>query len=134
MIVPFNPMDTADFYEEYYSRQVGDGLAVYSGRSVMDGDGLLSLFSGVARRIAPALKGLAQSAVKSVGRQALNVAKDVASGRDFKESALDGLHGLGGDVINDVVNAVGGAGTKRKRAGSNPKRNKRQRRALGPVF
>lgn len=132
MIVSFNPMDTAKFYDQYYAKQVGDGLSVYSGRTVMDGDGLGSIFSGIARAVAPALKGFAKSAVKSVGRQALNVVEDVASGRNFKDSAMDGLHALGGDVMDDMVGAVRG-GSKRKRPASK-KRQKKKKPRLGPAF
>jgi hypothetical protein len=91
MIVPYSPLDSAEFYEEYYTRQVGDGLAVFSGRPIMDGDGLGSILGGVLKAVTPTLKNLASSAVKSIGRQALNVVGDVASGKDLKTSALSGL-------------------------------------------
>lgn len=132
MIVPFNPADTAKFYEQYYTKQVGDGLSVYSGRTIMDGDGLGSIFSGIARAVGPALKGFAKSAAKSVGRQALNVVGDVASGRNFRDSAMAGLHGLGEDVLGDVVETVTRGG-KRKRSAPK-KRGKKKQRRLGPAF
>lgn len=110
MIVPFNPIETSDFYEDYYTRQVGDGLAVYSGRSVMDGDGLGSFLGGMMKRVAPALKGLA----KSVGKRAIGVARDALDGKDFKSSAIQGLRNVGGDVLDDVFTAVSSP-RKRKR-------------------
>ena len=115
MIVPYNPQDTSEFYETYYAHQVGDGLAVYSGRPIMDGDGLGSFLGGVFKSIAPALKGVASSAVKTVGKQALNVARDVIAGDDFKSSALRGLKNVGGEVMRDVVSTVAGSGNFRKR-------------------
>jgi hypothetical protein len=132
MIVSFNPIDSADFYEEYYARQVGDGLAVFSGRPIMDGDGLGSILGGVLKAVSPALKNIASSAVKSIGKQALNVVGDVASGKDFKASALSGLKNVGSDVMNDVFQAVSktsNGGRKRRnnsrRRGSTKKRKDR---------
>lgn len=133
MIVTFNPMDTAKFYEQYYVNQVGDGLSVYSGRTIMDGDGLGSIFSGIARAVGPTLKGFAKSAVKSVGRQAVNVVKDLASGRNLKDSAMNGLYGLGTDVADELVEVID-SGVKRKRATPKRKKSKKKQRRLGPVF
>ena len=136
MIVPYDPHDSSEFYEEYYSRQVGNGLSVYAGRRVMDGDGIGSFLGGLAKSFAPALKGLAKSAVKSVGRQALNVAKDVARGGDFKSSAMRGLRNVGGDVMDDVFQSIDGGRKKRKKkkVGAGPKRRKRQRGDGGTIF
>jgi hypothetical protein len=129
MIVPYSPLDSAEFYKEYYTRQVGDGLAVFSGRPIMDGDGLGSILGGVLKAVTPTLKNIASSAVKSIGKQALNVVGDVASGKDLKTSALSGLKNVGNEVMGDVFQALSGspnAGRKRRnnsrRGGMNKKR------------
>ena len=128
MIVPYNPHDSSAFYEEYYSRQVGNGLSVYAGRRVMDGDGFGSFLGGVMRKVAPALKGLAKTAMRSVGRQALNGVKDVSEGKDCASSANRGVKRVGGDVMSDVIATSGGRKRKRRSGRSSvPKRRKRQR-------
>jgi hypothetical protein len=124
MIVPFNPHDSTEFYEEYYSRQAGNGLSVYAGRRIMDGDGLGSFLGGVMKKMAPTLKGLAKSAAKTVGKQALNVMHDVVDGKDFRSSAARGLKNAGGEMMEDVFKAV--SGRKRKHT-SRQKSGKRRR-------
>ena len=131
MIVPYNPHDSSAFYEEYYSRQVGNGLSVYAGRRVMDGDGFGSFLGGVMRKVAPALKGLAKTAMRSVGRQALNVVKDVSEGKDFASSAKRGLKRVGGDVMSDVIGSIGGRKRKRSGRSSAPKRRRKRQRGDG---
>jgi phage-related protein len=122
MIVSFNPHDSSDFYEEYYARQVGDGLAVFSGRPIMDGDGLGSFLGGVLKAVSPTLKNIASSAVKSIGKQALNVVGDVASGKNFKTSALNGLKNVGNDVMSDVFQAVNKSSNKNRKRGNSSRR------------
>ena len=124
-VVPYDFQDSNQFYEEYYSRQVGDGLAVYSGRRVMDGDGLGSFLGGMLRKMAPTLKGIAKSAAKSVGKHALNVVGDVMEGNDFRTSAMKGLKNVGGEVVANVFEEVGGRKRKprkTKRAGNRKRR------------
>jgi hypothetical protein len=132
MIVSFNPHDSSDFYEEYYARQVGDGLAVFSGRPIMDGDRLGSFLGGVLKAVSPTLKNIASIAVKSIGRQALNVVGDVASGKNFKTSTINGLKNVGSEVMSDVFQAVNKtnntsrkrSSTSRRRGGSNKKKQR----------
>jgi hypothetical protein len=117
-VIPYDFQDSSKFYEEYYSRQVGDGLAVYSGRRIMDGDGLGSFLGGMLKKAAPMLKGLAASAAKSVGKHALNTMSEVMDGGDFRTSALRGLKNVGGDMVSNVFQEVSG----RKRKAKKPRR------------
>ena len=89
---------------EYYKQQIGGQYNYYKGSQFKDGYGLINFqsgdgFSDMFRRFAnwvvPIIKKHAmptlESGVKALGREALdsaaNVAKDLLSGRDFKESA-----------------------------------------------
>jgi hypothetical protein len=91
---------------EYYKQQIGGEYNYYKGSQFQDGYGLIQFqtgdgFSDIFRRFAswvvPIIKKHAvptlESGVKALGREALdsaaNVAKDLLSGRDFKESATN---------------------------------------------
>ena len=133
MLAEFDHRQTEDFYDEYYARQVGDGLSVYAGKTVMDGDGLGSFLGGVLSKMAPVLKTVAKSAAQSVGKNALSVMQDVAGGASFKDAALGGLKRAGGDVLGDVFEAVGSqrrSGRKRAAKPRGGKRSKRKRTVL----
>ena len=124
MFANFDHGQTEQFYEEYYQRQVGDGLSVYSGRTVMDGDGIGSFLGGMLKKMTPALKSVA----KTVGRNALGIDRDVVDGKDLKQSAMRGLRSAGGEVLGDVFNAVS---VDNYHAPTRPSRKRASRRGGG---
>ena len=127
-LVPFDINETSGFYDRYYKSQDGDGLAVFKGRRVMDGDGLGSFLGGVFRAVAPTLKTLAGSAVRNIGTQALNVAGDVLNGEDAGQSAVRRLRAAGGGVLSDAVASLSrGQNRKRSRVAGKRKPSKRAR-------
>ena len=126
---PFDFNETVPFYEEYYKLQDGQGLAVFRGRRHIEGDGIGSVLGGLFKAVVPTLKSVGKSALSSLGKRAIGVAKDVIEGRDFKESAMDGLKAAGGDVLDDTVEAISGT-RKRKAIKKRGKRNKRQRTVI----
>lgn len=74
-------------YEDYYVRQVGDGLPVFVGARVQRGHGLGSLFGGLIRSAMPLIKRGALALGKGALKTGLGVAGDVLSGQSIKESA-----------------------------------------------
>jgi hypothetical protein len=137
-IVAFDPQETLAHYDEYYRRQIGAGGAVYAGRAIMDmrGAGIGSFLGKMFKKAAPVLLNVAKSVGKSVGRQALNVAREALDGGDVSASAVRGLRAVGADALDDVYEAVGGdratassrQPTKRRRAGGDRVAGKRRRR------
>ena len=123
---PFDASETAPFYEEYYKMQDGQGLAVFSGRRHIEGDGLGSALGGLFKAVAPTLKSVGRSALSALGKGAIGVAKDVMDGKSFGESALNNLKAAGGDLLDDAADSIS---RKRKRTGGGgrKKRVKRQR-------
>jgi len=100
----YSPIDlnsTAGFYEEYYSQQHGNGLAAFRGSKHMDGDGLGSVLGNVFRSVAPKLAQFGKSAIRTVGKHAINLAKDALRGEDVGESAVRNLRAAGGDLLDD---------------------------------
>jgi hypothetical protein len=131
-IVPFDPQDTMAHYDEYYRQQIGGGGAVYAGRTIMDmrGAGIGAFLGTMFKKAAPALLNAAKSVGRTVGKQAVNVARDVINGGDFAESATRGLRAAGGEVLGDVFDAVTvERPAKRRRAPPLAKKTKRRRRA-----
>lgn len=141
MLTEFDHRETEDFFDGYYEAQVGEGLAVFNGKPIMDGDGFGSFLGSLLKKAAPMLKTVAKSAAKTVGRNALGVVSDIAAGKNFKEAAMGGLRNVGGEVLGDVFEAVSAGGrqrgnttttrsrktTKRKRKSGGVKRVKKQR-------
>ena len=124
---PFDVNETAPFYEAYYGTQAGDGLSVFAGKRHIEGDGLGSMLGGLFKAVAPALKSVGKSALKSIGRGAIGVAKDVLAGKDFKESALDGLKEAGGEILDSTLDNIP---SRKRKAPSRRNKSKRQRSIL----
>ena len=118
---PFDVSKTAPFYEAYYESQAGDGLSVFAGKRHINGDGLGSILGGLFKAVAPTLKSVGKSALKSIGRGAIGVAKDVLAG---KESALDGLKEAGGKILDSTLDNMA---PRKRKASSRRSRQKKQR-------
>ena len=129
----YAPLDlnaTAGFYEQYYSHQHGNGLSVFRGRRHMDGDGLGSLFGSVFRAVAPKLATFGRHALKSVGKQALNLAKDALEGEDIGQSAMKRLKATGADILDDMNEVV----SQPKRRVKAQRRRPTKRQKGGSIF
>lgn len=133
-LVPFDPSEVEGFYEQYYQLQDGNGLAVFRGKRIMDGDGLGSLLSGVFKAVTPSLKSLAKTAVTSLGKRAIGVAGDILRGENAGESALRGLKNVGGDILSGAHDQIDGSEVKnefkRKRGGGKMRGGKRRRKTI----
>lgn len=74
-------------YDDYYLRQVGNGLPVFSGVRVQRGHGIGSVIGRLAKSVMPLIK----SGAKAVGKQALTsgmqLAGDMFSGKNLKQAA-----------------------------------------------
>ena len=124
---PFDVNETASFYEAYYGAQAGDGLSIFVGKRHIEGDGLGSMLGGLFKAVAPALKSVGKSALKSIGRGAIGVAKDALAGKDFKESAIDGLKEAGEEILDSTLDNIP---SRKRKAPSRRNRSKRQRSIL----
>ena len=109
-LVAFDPNEVEAFYQNYYQLQDGNGLSVFRGKRVMDGDGLGSLLSGAFEAVAPALKGLAKSAVGTLGKTAIGVAADALRGHDAGESASQSFRSAGASILDSAGSAFDGIG------------------------
>jgi hypothetical protein len=74
----------------------------------MRGAGIGSFLGKMFKKAAPVLLNVAKSVGKSVGRQALNVARDALDGGDVSASAVRGLRTVGAEALDDVYEAVAG--------------------------
>ena len=104
--VPENDKVWTDFYNSQI-QQYGHG---FQGIPYQRGHGLGSFFGRLFRAILPVAKRVGKSALKTVGKEALNmggnVVDDLIQGRDIKESMKDhGLHSTK-NLINKASSAL----------------------------
>ena len=80
-------------FEKYYSDQAREKIPVFRGSPYQRGAGFGSVFRRIFRWIVPLIKEHALPVVKSVGKEALktavNIATDTLDGKDLKTSAKD---------------------------------------------
>ena len=78
-------------FNNYYSQQARETTPVFRGAPYQRGYGFGSVFKRIFRWIVPIIKEHALPVVKSVGKEALksavNIASDTIDGKDFKTSA-----------------------------------------------
>jgi hypothetical protein len=120
-------------YEDYYSRQAGNGaFPVYQGARSQRGHGLGSILSGFFRSALPLLK----RGLSIFGREALRtgaqVANDVAEGQNFGDSAkkrvIDRINSFAPGLVTQSGSGIHRKRTYRKKPRHNTKRRKVQRR------
>lgn len=91
-----------NIYEDYYTQQAGAGLPVFSGQAYQRGYGLGNIFGSLFRSAVPLLK----QGLKTVGKKALQtgiqVADDVISGQNLKESVKHRAKTAGKELLSSV--------------------------------
>jgi len=78
-----------DTYENYYTKQYGGqaSMPVFVGRKFQRGHGLAKIVGGLFNRyVIPFAKNLGKRALSNVVKTGMEVAGDVASGKNVKES------------------------------------------------
>ena len=77
-------------FKSYYINQAGNGLPYFVGSQYQKGYGLGGVFRNIFRWIMPIVRDHAIPVAKSVGKELLrtatNVAQDTLNGEDFKQS------------------------------------------------
>ena len=132
MLTPYNPFDSKDFYEQYYNAQTGEGLAVYRGKTIMDGSGLGSILKGFARSVAPTLKRASKSIGKRLLATGVNLASDALAGEDFGESARKRFRATGQDLLGAASASLMNTNSiPKRRTGKVTKRKNTNRQQIG---
>lgn len=94
-------------FEKYYSDQAREKIPVFRGSPYQRGAGFGSVFRRIFRWIVPIIKEHALPVVKSVGKEALktavNIATDTLDGKDLKTSARDQVK----KSLNKFSNQIG---------------------------
>lgn len=117
-------------YENYYLRQVGQGMPVFEGANLQRGYGLGGILSGLLRSAVPLLKPLLRQGAKALGKHAMktgvSIAQDALAGQNFKSSAKRRLKETGRVMGRQAVSRMTGSG-KRRQKQSKKKSIKRKR-------
>jgi hypothetical protein len=73
-------------YEDYYGRQSGGEMPVFTGARTQRGHGLGNILSGLLRRIFPFIKQNAKMVGTRALKTGMEIADDVLGGKSFKDS------------------------------------------------
>ena len=102
-------------FENYYSKQAKETIPVFRASPYQRGSGFGSVFKRLFRWIVPIIKEHALPVVKSVGKEALktavNIANDTLDGKDLKTSAKDQVK----TSLNNFSNQFGNGKSKGKK-------------------
>ena len=129
MRVLYKPESPRDDYS-YYRAQQGGALPYFSGSVSQRGDGLGSIFAGLARFVTR-LPSWVKTGAKILGKQALRtgmtVARDMATDsetwkKDWKAAGKKHLKRAAGELLEE--------GGKELQSGSGLKRGKRRRKSI----
>lgn len=93
-------------YDDYYTRQVGNGLPAFSGSRIQRGHGIGSVLGGLFRSAMPLLKQGAKTIGNQVLKSGMNFANDVISGKDVKRAFKTRSKEATGRLLNKAVNVV----------------------------
>ena len=111
--VPINDKVWQQYYQEQ-ARQVGHGIFGYQGTQFQRGNGLGSFFGRLFRAILPVAKTVGKSALKTVGKHALdfgtNVVGDLTEGQEFKETLKKRGLQAGKNVLQDFGQKINQSG------------------------
>ena len=81
---------SGQLYDDYYKRQSGGEMPVFSGRRHQRGHGIGSLLGGVFRRfVVPFVRDNAKKVGLNLLKTGASIASDAISGRSIKESVKD---------------------------------------------
>lgn len=103
-------------YNQYYLKQVGSGISVYSGNRYQKGSG--SFFGKIIKYLKPALKYISRTGLTA----ASEMTKNLASGQSFKNAAKSQLISTGENMLKDSMEKMGEIKAKQKGRGYKRKR------------
>lgn len=105
--------ESPSFWLAYYKQQAtqtGHGLDGFHGLAYQRGAGLGSFFKSLFRVAVPVLRRAASATAKTVGRQALSaagqIAADVTGGRDLKDSIRTRGKQAVSNVLHETADAI----------------------------
>ena len=124
-------------FEDYYCRQSGNGMPVFSGSRAQRGHGIGSVFSGLFRSVLPLIKKFAPI----VGRKALEtgatILGDMSAGKSIKEAAKERVTGAFQDGIKGLFQQNDnqtGSGKRTKRKKNSKKKQSTSKRSKRDIF
>ena len=128
MITPYFIDESQEYYNDYYSRQVGEGLGYFSGSTVQKGKGIGSLLGSVFSKTLPLIKSGAAAVGKQLLSTGINIARDSLAGKKFKKSVGDNFKTSGGDLLTSLSESLSGRKQAKRRKPS-PTTNKKKKKA-----
>ena len=118
MITPYFIDESQEYYNDYYSRQVGEGLGYFSGSTIHKGAGIGSLLGSVFRKTLPLIKSGAAKVGKQLFSTGVNIAKDALQGKNIRESAANNFKSSGADLLTALSDTLQTSKTKKRASNS----------------
>ena len=135
MITPYFVDESQEYYNDYYSRQVGEGLGYFSGSTVQKGSGIGSLLGSVFRKTLPLIKSGAAHIGKQLLSTGVNIARDALEGKDVKQSAGHNFKTAGAGLLTALSDSLGGRKqTKKRKAAPSKHKSKKKSKASASLF
>lgn len=106
--------------ENYYKQQVGNGLPAFVGRKYQRGHGIGNMLSGLMKSAIPLLKKSGKSVGKHLLSAGMNIATDVLSGKNIKESSKKRLKAGGRNAIRELKSQHGSTSRHRLKNAASP--------------
>ena len=102
----------AKAYHDYYLFQAGRGYPLYVVTRYQRVHGLGSIFGGLFKAAIPLLKKGNKTLGREVLKTGLNIAEDVAAGKNLKPVATSRLKSTGQHLLNKAIIGVGPPGER----------------------
>jgi hypothetical protein len=118
-------------YENYYINQCGHGMPVFYGAKSQRGHGIGAVLGGLWRTVFPILKKVApvigRTVLNTGAKIARDVARDVADGRSFGESAK--AHVL--EAVENGINKIASVGETQSGSGIHRRPATKRKKQIG---
>lgn len=124
MITPYFVDESQEYYNDYYSRQVGEGLGYFSGSTIHKGAGIGSLIGNVFRKTLPLIKSGAAKVGKQLLSTGLNIARDALQGKDIRESANQNFRSAGTGLLTALSDSLQSSPKGRPKKRTNTSKHK----------
>lgn len=117
----------------HYKLQSGKGLPYFEGSRYQKGYGLGSLLAGAFKAAVPLLKTTGKTLGKQAIQTGINIAKDVAKGRNLKSSVISNVKRIPQEVVHALTNSDTRQKRKRKaqpQLTGNKRNSKRRKKTI----
>lgn len=113
-LVPYNGSQIDSDYNQSYDNS-NASIPIYSGSVYQRGHGLGNILSGFMKVAMPIVKKGAISLGKTALKTGLNIAKDSASGTNFRSAISNNMKAAGHELFDKTINHITKSSNKKRK-------------------